>query len=337
MKLNNLQVLRGISAILVCYFHFRGDLNFENSKAGDLLFSNGSISVPIRFVISGFTMVYTTRKLTIDKQNTFSTIVSYFKKRIIRIVPLYYILTFAWILLGGGIALYITDSSLLSRLIHSLLFLPHKNLPPVLYLGWSLNFEMFFYAIFGISLFFTKQIYIFIILFFILTYIVGNFITKDNPILDMITSSLNLYFVMGILLIIILDKVKFSDNLAIAISAVGILLFCSFFFNLLTIKHELLIILIVSGFVFSFLLFDYFLKINGNRFLVFLGDISYSLYLSHPFVDILLRRYTIEQQYLIPFFIFKLSMSIAVAGFLYYFIEKKITNYLKMKLKLEFK
>ena len=330
MKLNNLQILRGISALLVCCFHFSGGLNFENFKLGELLFSKGSIGVPIFFVISGFIMAYTTRKLNIDKQNQFSTTLSFLKKRIIRIVPLYYILTFAWMTLGGSFLLYFVDPT---RLIYSLAFLQHSSFPPILYLGWSLNFEMFFYAVFGVSLFFRKKRYAFVIAFFILSYIIGKYVPIENPFLIMVTSTLNLYFVVGILFAIILEKVKFSKKSAIIISGIGIIVFCLFFFKQLSFDSELLLLVIVSGFVFSFLLFDFVLKIKGNRFLVFLGDISYSLYLSHPFVDILLRRFKVEEAYLIPFFIFKILMVIAVAAFLYYFIEKKMTNYLKLKLK----
>ena len=63
MRLNNLQILRGISALLVCCFHFREEINFEYLKLGDILFSRGSIGVPIFFVISGFIMTFTTKKI----------------------------------------------------------------------------------------------------------------------------------------------------------------------------------------------------------------------------------------------------------------------------------
>ncbi|SDL86001.1 acyltransferase family protein [Chryseobacterium taihuense] len=334
MKLNNLQILRGISALMVCCFHFRGDLNISTFEAGDLLFRKGSIGVPIFFVISGFIMAFTTEKLDTDKQNYFSNITLFFKKRIIRIVPLYYLLTFGWIILGGGITLYFSDQLLLSRLIHSLLFIQHKNQPPVLYLGWSLNYEMFFFVIFGVSLLFRRKRYLFLILFFIFSYTAGSFIIIENPFWKMMTNSLNVYFVMGVVLNLFLKRMKLPYQLSLIISVILILIFSAQFFNLFHIKNHLLLLLVVSGFVFSFLLLDYRLKIKGNYFLILLGDISYSLYLSHPFVDILFRRFKVEDFYRVPFFIFKIFVAIGVAVFLYHFIEKKITNYLKLKLKI---
>ena len=332
MKLNNLQILRGISALLVCCFHFRDDLNFGNLKLGEFLFSKGGIGVPIFFVISGFIMVFTTQKINFKTGNISNQIISFYKKRIIRIIPLYYLLTIAWIIVGGNILLYFSGESL-QRLIHSFLFLPQKDTFPVLFLGWSLNYEMFFYLVFGISLIFTTRRYIFIIALFITTYILGLIFNFENAFLQMVTSPLNLHFVAGILFGIILTKNNIDRKYSIFLSAAGILFFALMFFKVITIKSQLLSLLIVSIFVLSFLLFDYSFKWKGNKALIFLGDISYSLYLSHPFVEIIFKRFKIQNDiFKVPFFLIKIAAVIAVASFLYYFIEKKVTDYLKIKL-----
>ena len=67
-KLQNLQVLRGIAALLVCCFHARIILNGETNY-GDVFFGRGGIGVPIFFIISGFIMVYTTKTLGISRAN----------------------------------------------------------------------------------------------------------------------------------------------------------------------------------------------------------------------------------------------------------------------------
>ena len=131
----------------------------------------------------------------------------------------------------------------------------------------------------------------------------------------------------------IFNKVKINKSWATLISITGIVSFLLFLFNIITITSNLLTLLIISLFVLAFLLFDYTFHFNGNRGLIFLGDISYSLYLSHPFVEILFRKFKIEGYFNIPYFILKIVVVIAVASFLYHFIEKKITEYLKIKLK----
>lgn len=329
MKLNNLQILRGISALLVCCFHFADYINFQNLRLGDILFSRGSIGVNIFFVISGFIMAFTTQKKDF-RVNTSKEIILFFKRRIIRIVPLYFLLTFAWIILGRSLISYMHGDGL-NRLIHSILFLPQKNTFPVLYLGWSLNYEMFFYLIFGISLLFYTRRYIFIVAFFIVSYIAGLLNPSDSAYFQMVTSPLNLYFVVGILFALLLSKVTIHKKWAILISATGIISFLLLLFNSIP-SGTFISLLIVSLFVFSFLLFDYTFHFKGNRFLVFLGDISYSLYLSHPFVEILFRRFKVDGYLNIPYFILKIIVVIALAAFLYHFVEKKITNYLKLKM-----
>ncbi|MCT2407860.1 acyltransferase [Chryseobacterium antibioticum] len=331
MKLNNLQILRGISALLVCCFHFSEYINFENLRLGDILFKRGSIGVSIFFVISGFIMAFTTLKKDFSI-NTSKEITLFYKRRIIRIVPLYFLLSGAWMVIGGTLMVYFQDEGF-KRLIHSIFFLPQKNTFPVLYLGWSLNYEMFFYLIFGMSLLFKKGRYIFIATFFILTYIAGLLYPPESAYLEMVCSPLNLYFVTGIVFAILLDKVSVSKNWAILLCTVGIVSFSAVLFGLITVTNSLLLLLIVSLFVLSFLLFDYTFQFKGNRFLIFLGDISYSLYLSHPFVELFFRRFKVDGYLNIPYFLLKIIIVIGVAAFFYYFVEKKITEYLKLKLK----
>ncbi|MDQ1159704.1 exopolysaccharide production protein ExoZ [Chryseobacterium sp. SORGH_AS 447] len=333
MKLNNLQTLRAISALLVCCFHFRDYLNFQDLKLGDFLFKKGSIGVPIFFVISGFIMVYTTKKMEF-KGNMLKQILIFYKRRIVRIVPLYYLLTFLWMAMGGSLLLYFTDKDLYSRLIHSLLFIPQKNVFPILYLGWSLNYEIFFYLVFGLSLFFRQYRYFFIIIFFIIMIILGKVFQFESGYANMITSSLNLYFIIGIVFSLLLEKFSVPKKWAIPLSITGIFCFVLYLLDFISTDHELLILLIVGLFVFSFLLFDYTFHFKGKKNFVFLGDISYSLYLSHPFVEIFLRRFKVDGYLNIPYFVLKIISVIILAAFLYHFVEKKITEYLKQKLKV---
>lgn len=331
MKLNNIQILRGISALLVCCFHFRDTINFPGSAIGDILFKKGSIGVPVFFIISGFIMAFTTQKINFST-NSFQQITLFYKRRVIRIVPLYYLLTLAAMIPGGSFLLYFYGDGLY-ELTHSLLFLPTRKGFPVLFLGWSLNFEMFFYLIFGLSLFFKEKRYYFIVGFFILTTILGYSIHFDSPYLKIVTNSLNLYFVVGIIFALLLNKHTVSKKWAAIVSVIGITSFILVLLSIIPIGNDWVKLAIISTFVFSFLTFDYVFHFEGNKFLIFLGDISYSLYLSHPFVEIVLKRFKIEGYLNIPFFLLKIVLAIIVASLLYYFVEKRVTHYLKIKLK----
>lgn len=331
MKLHNLQILRGISALLVCCFHLREGLAFGNLNIGEILFGKGSIGVPIFFILSGFIMVFTTKKITFGG-DTKNQITSFFKKRIIRIIPLYYLLTFAWVILGGSFFYYFEGAGL-KRLVYSLLFIPQNESLPVLYLGWSLNYEIFFYLIFGLSFFFKSKRYLFIISFFITSYILGLICDFESAYLKMITSHLNLYFIAGIIFGLYFDKYSISKKVAVPLCLLGISSFAVMIFGIIDVKYEIVGLIIVSLFVLSFLTFDYTFKFKGNKFLIFLGDISYSLYFSHSFVEVFSKKIHLNDNLAAPIFIIKILLIIAVSSFLYYVVEKKLTEYLKLKLK----
>jgi len=107
----------------------------------------GHFGVDIFFVISGFVMMLST-EMTADK---------FFLKRIVRIVPTYWFFTIGVFL----IALILPDvlkntTANPVHLIKSFFFVPFdKNgvgVTPILALGWTLNYEMYFYLLFAIAL-----------------------------------------------------------------------------------------------------------------------------------------------------------------------------------------
>ncbi|MDE1167878.1 MAG: acyltransferase [Pseudomonas sp.] len=131
-QLDQIQALRGIAAILVVASHVH-------------FFGKGAFGVDIFFCISGFIMMHVTRYDTR----------SFLMKRIVRVVPLYWLLT---VLLFGIVSvkphLFNSAEASLVFLIKSLLFIPFDRngyVEPLLGPGWTLNYEMFFYLLFYIS------------------------------------------------------------------------------------------------------------------------------------------------------------------------------------------
>ncbi len=112
----------------------------------------GTVGVDLFFVISGFIMWTTT-------ETSRRGPVRFWLARIVRIVPLYWIFTTLYVA-----AALITPESFYvvhleaAHIVKSYLFVPatHPNLgliAPVYTLGWTLNYEMFFYLLFGFCLF----------------------------------------------------------------------------------------------------------------------------------------------------------------------------------------
>jgi exopolysaccharide production protein ExoZ len=144
--IDGLQVLRGVAASLVVLHHAR--LSVPGS---DYWPSWGSSGVDIFFVISGFVMALTTQQTpTGSTKERFLNASLFFRKRVARIVPLY------WLAI-----LWTTRRDLPDlNLIKDFLFIPHWNeqflnwIAPIVQQGWTLNLEMFFYALFAVSMLF---------------------------------------------------------------------------------------------------------------------------------------------------------------------------------------
>jgi exopolysaccharide production protein ExoZ len=136
-EVETIQILRAVAATSVVYFHTFADPHF------------GRFGVDIFFVISGFVMAM----IVAGGQ----TATEFALQRIIRIAPLYWTLTTVF-LVAAKIRPDLapsTDPTLLDY-IRSLLFIPYfkedGTLCPILTVGWTLNYEMFFYSCIWVSM-----------------------------------------------------------------------------------------------------------------------------------------------------------------------------------------
>jgi len=152
-QLTGIQYLRGLAALAVAYYHASIQIPsltpyFSEHLGLRLNFAAG---VDLFFVISGFIMFVTGRGLAPQ---------AFLSRRLIRIVPLYWLLTLAIAgLLAARPELFRTTVVTREYLIKSLMFVPYQNpghngdVMPILVPGWSLNMEMMFYLVFGLLLF----------------------------------------------------------------------------------------------------------------------------------------------------------------------------------------
>lgn len=137
----NLNALRAFAALCVVYYHI-------TSEAGlGLPIAVGTRGVDIFFVISGFIITYASAR----------SAEQFFTRRLIRIVPFYWAATLAVFAIAVVVPnLFHNTRADLTQLLCSLFFIPRETsyagLFPTLILGWSLNYEMYFYVVFAIAL-----------------------------------------------------------------------------------------------------------------------------------------------------------------------------------------
>ncbi|HEX4182656.1 MAG TPA: acyltransferase [Caulobacteraceae bacterium] len=138
----SIQYLRAFAALAVVVFHA--------CQWSDVDFDIGAGGVDVFFIISGFLMWRIT-------QDPAVTPMSFLRRRIVRVVPLYWIATLALALLAIAAPQMIRQlRPTAPHLVLSLLFIPHLDpdgipfpfLPP----GWTLNYEAILYLIFTASL-----------------------------------------------------------------------------------------------------------------------------------------------------------------------------------------
>ncbi len=133
-RFHSIQALRGIAALFVVLEHVR-------------FLSCGAFGVDIFFCISGFMIMFSTHE----------SAQGFLRRRLIRILPLYYLMT-----LGTFLLLLLFPEMFQQTkadpvfLVKSLLFIPFDigqgAIQPLLRIGWTVNCEIFFYVLFFIAM-----------------------------------------------------------------------------------------------------------------------------------------------------------------------------------------
>ncbi len=185
--LKSIHYLRAIAAIMVVVFHIFSNVEFMHPDLDKVNWLRGGVD--IFFVISGYVMVKSTKDRDISPTH-------FIAQRAKRIIPIYWIATLATMMSIDGQNYF---------KVMSFLFIPAMNpethvIQPVLAPGWSLNYEMFFYAIFAMSLF-SRQIYRFSIMAISLASLVLiGLLFEGSDIFDFYTSSIIIEFLFGMAL-----------------------------------------------------------------------------------------------------------------------------------------
>ena len=150
------------------------------------------------FVISGFIMVHSTERLFGAPNGPWP----FLKRRLVRIVPLYWIVTSIYLALTVLVPGFAKDYPA-SFVVASYLFVPATRadgvIEPLVGQGWTLNYEMLFYVIFAVTVFVSRRVSVMMVTAILLSLVVFGSITTSLPlILSFWTSPILLHFVFGV-------------------------------------------------------------------------------------------------------------------------------------------
>ena len=318
---NDIQFLRGLAVISVLFFHIdKSIIKF------------GYIGVDIFFVISGFVI---SNLIYSNISNNNFQLKKFIFLRFKRIVPaLISYLLFVQVLIFFNLdhqnIIETTKTSIYSLLllsnIHIARYLEYFNQESVNNLVinlWSLSVEEQFYIVFPVfvllisRLKIAKQLLIYLILIFISIFSNSYIFFDTFNVLEKIFSNFQNYifyspltraweFILGVIAMFLNQK-KLKESAFLFSKKIGLmmylLLFISIYSNTLVLS-SLTRIMISNILTFLILVFNFDIPLNNyslTKFIIFSGNISYSLYLWHWGI-LVLSRWTIGiHSWTIPF------------------------------------
>ena len=214
-QIRSVQCLRAIAALFVVGFH--GTLLLHDNFLPSVKpWDNGNSGVDLFFVISGFIMTVSSRRLLGQADGWRRFIVL----RLVRIVPMYWLSTTVKLLSIAALPEIARHTFLTTwNTIASFLFLPAFDgagvVKPVLAVGWTLSFEMLFYVVFAAALFFALDPLIVVGLAMTALALVSLMAQPDWPAVTTLASPFVLEFVFGV----VIGRAFLANRLQGALSA----------------------------------------------------------------------------------------------------------------------
>jgi len=342
--INSIQILRGLAAVVVVIYHVSGYMKMHYSQTifGDI-FRIGFAGVDLFFVISGF-IIYFTAKDYLNKPERFQ---DYWKKRIIRIYPIYWLVVIGiqvlqWLLSKQlNVASFSTEyeGGILQHLGTYTLFPHHVAIDPV---TWTLSYELYFYVLFSLLILSRK---LWVVPFVVLIVSIFNTFTEpehSRNYYDFLFSNFHYEFLMGVLICYFSDKLRFSKLMSLGTLGLAIAIITVWGYEVGdsdNIKRILVFGFAASLLLISMLNLEQHGYLQAPKFLMLLGGASYVLYLIHfPFLLILNKFPTmlgiiLDTNMMSVYNYTIIFINIFVAIFLHQKLELPLTSFLSKRFK----
>ncbi|MBL5921417.1 acyltransferase [Lelliottia amnigena] len=302
-RIDSIHYLRGVAALLVVFYHFKGFINgvYPIENLGNLLFGVGAFGVDLFFIISGFIICFATKNKE-EKQGRKFVI-----RRFFRIYPLLIVcvlLFYFFVLKVESVQDLLTSLIPLNRDYNQNgPFFGCNILPP----AWTITFEIFFYSLFLLSMTINHRMrgiivvtIIILSMFWLQKFATGEF-TLDpssnygfgtlpfflSAIASTASSPMMIGFVCGVVIYLLWERINFErlenhKNTFASISLIILMICISLLWSGQYEGHGFAKWgWIAALIVISCLIIEGCVVIKQNRILSFMGDISYSLYITH--------------------------------------------------------
>ena len=328
-RLLYLDTLRGIAALMVVIFH--GILFLDKNPASNTIqywltnfFDLGKIGIVIFFAISGFVITW-----SLSNKNNLSL---FWKSRILRLYPAYWISIIFALVFGGG--LLWNDVNYLTIIMNLTMIQQYLGFQNILGLYWTLAIEMAFYITIStiyLSTHYNDKTFRFASIFFLMFAFI---LATARYILDIklpvaLPLGLSIMFFAALLQRMIIEndiiaKKYVKQYLILFIITMPIISLLAYNKNMGYNETWYRYTISYFSALFIFILMTNWLKFS-NKIGIFIGKISYSIYLFHPIVMVSVKPLLLNVYNLFGLFsaiVLLILLTIITATIVYYIIEK---------------
>jgi peptidoglycan/LPS O-acetylase OafA/YrhL len=303
-RLDGIEALRAIAALMIVLYHMvlLPNPNIELPTYLSFIKEKFGLGVPLFYALSGFVLAHG----YIDRLDNRESIRRFYIRRFFRIAPLFYVMMVVW-LVGKKIKWGANPISF-QEIVLNLLFvfgLAPGSHESIVWAGWSIGVEMIFYLLFPIVATLIRSVASAILGLAICITAgsafyggLSHLAVGSYAYLNVVTHSPN--FLVGILAYFIWKATGEKTNKVIGLALFGLAMLCAYTLN--SLPGALIVLATAKGinadlyawcFVFLFAILSICFWPNAivvNKATTFLGRISFSIYLLHPLVIVLLLR-----------------------------------------------